>query len=108
MARGKRSFDDAKLSRLRGGFVTDALTRLGLHWKIDSDFQPTKNAKTKRLYVSVGSCVAELLLTDQKWYGVRSERGGGGYLDLAMHLSSLDIVRAVKVLTAREIWERHP
>ncbi len=107
MARGRRLFDDAFLERLRDASVLDALSCLGLHWKLDPDFQPLKNAKTRRLYVSVGSTVFEVLLTDQKWYDPRGGIGGGGCIDLTMHLLELDFVHAVKALSKHLIEGRH-
>ncbi|MBZ3343388.1 hypothetical protein IPR00_22095, partial [Xanthomonas perforans] len=40
--------------------------------------------------------VVELLATGPKWYDTRAEKGGGGAIDLAMHLLRLDFVSAVK------------
>jgi hypothetical protein len=99
MARSGRSFDNALLERLRAIAVLDALSYLGLYWKLDPDFLPLKNANTKRLHVSVGSNVFELLLTDQKWYDPRTDRGGGGCIDLTMYLLDLNFVNTVKVLS---------
>lgn len=107
MARSGRSFDNAFLERLRGIAVLDALSSLGLYWKLDPDFQPVRNANTRRLYVSVGSNVVELLLTDQKWYDPRVDVGGGGSIDLAMHLLGLSFVDAVKALSSHSIEGRH-
>ena len=108
MASRRKAFDDDDLDRLRGVSISDALTRLGLYWKADPDFLPVKNSNTQRLYVSVGSRVIELLVTDMKWYDVRSEKGGGGAIDLAMHLLGLDFVHAVKALISVAIVERRP
>lgn len=98
MASRRKPFDDADLDRLREVSIPDALTRIGLYWKVDPDFLPEKNLKTQRLYVSVGSRVVELLVTDMKWYDARAKKGGGGGIDLAMYLLSLDFVHAVKAL----------
>jgi hypothetical protein len=96
--RRARSFDAALLDDLRSMPVTEALDRLGVHWKLDPDFVPVKNPATRRLHVSVGSGVTELLVTDPKWYDTRAQRGGGGAIDLAMHLLRLSFVDAVKRL----------
>jgi hypothetical protein len=108
MVSRRKSFDDADLDRLRDVSIPDALTRLGLYWKADPDFQPTKNSNTQRLYVSVGSRVVELLVTDIKWYDARADEGGGGGIDLAMHLLRLDFVQAVKALMTVVAGERRP
>ena len=107
MARSGRSFDNAFLERLRGIALLDALSRLNLYWKFDPDFQPVRNANTRRLYVSVGSNVVELLLTGQKWYDPRVGIGGGGCIDLAMHLLGISFVDAVNVLSSHSIEGRN-
>lgn len=96
--RQRRSFDNQLLVQLRNMEIIEALGQLGLYWKQDRDFQPVKDKSTKRLHVTVGSRVIELLVTRQKWYDVRSDRGGGGAIDLAMHLLNVDFVHAVRVL----------
>lgn len=108
MASRRKSFDDADLDRLREVVISDALTRMGLYWKVDPDFLPEKNSSTQRLYVSVGSRVVELLVTDMKWYDARAEKGGGGGIDLAMYLLNLDFVHAVKALIKGVSGERRP
>jgi hypothetical protein len=91
-------FDAALLDALRSMTLKQTLDRLGLGWKIDPDFVPVKNPATVRLHVSVGSGVTELLSTGQRWFDTRAQRGGGGAIDLAMHLLGLSFVDAVKRL----------
>ncbi len=100
MSRAHRSFPPALLARLREMPVPDALNGLGLYWKRDPDFQPIKDKATTRLNVSIGGGVVELLATGPKWYDTRQEKGGGGAIDLAMHLLRLDFVAAVKKFEA--------
>ena len=83
--------------------VTKALDALGLHWKLDPDFQPVKDAATIRLHVAVGGQVFELLVTGAKFFGTRADKGGGGAIDLAMHLLRLDFVAAVKRLSSSRV-----
>jgi hypothetical protein len=87
------------LESLRSMPVTEALNRLGLHWKTDPDFRPQKNSSTRRLHVTVDTHVFELLVTGPKWYDTRAERGGGGAIDLAMYILRLSFVDAVKRLS---------
>jgi hypothetical protein len=94
----KRSFDNAVLDQLRLMPVPVALDALKLHWKVDRDFAPIKDKQTTRLHVSVGNGVFELLVTGPKWFDTRVEIGGGGAIDLAMHLFQLSFVDAVKRL----------
>lgn len=93
-----RRFDDARIEHLRQVPVLAVLDALGLHWKRDVTFQPVKDKATVRVHVSLGGGVVELLATGAKWYDVRANQGGGGAIDLAMHLLRLDFVAAVKRL----------
>jgi hypothetical protein len=97
--RRARSFDGAVLDALRSMPVTEALDRLGVCWKRDPDFSPTKNPATVRLHVTVGAGVVELVVTGARWYDTRAQRGGGGAIDLTMHLLGLSFVDAVRRLT---------
>jgi len=96
--RDRGRFDQDAVLRARGLSIEDALARLGLYWKVDRDFQPVKDSSTKRIFVSVGNRVVELLVTNLKWYDVKAKRGGGGAIDLAMHLCTTDFVTAMKSL----------
>lgn len=77
MSRSRRSFDPAALAALRSMTV----------------------AETPRLYVAVGAGVVELVVTGARWYDTRAKKGGGGAIDLTMHLCGLDFVGAVKRLS---------
>ena len=60
---------------------------------------PSRDAATVRLNVSIGGGGVELLATGPKWYDTRKEQGGGGAIDLTMHLFRLSFVDAVKRLS---------
>jgi hypothetical protein len=94
----RRSFAPELLGALRAMPIEEALDRLGLHWKRDPDFRPQKDLRTTRLHVAVGSGVVELVVTGARWYDTRARKGGGGAIDLAMHLLYLPFVDAVKRL----------
>ena len=97
-----RKFDDETLVLVRSLPLTQVLDRLGVHlgffWRRDADFRPIKSARTQRLYVSWKGAAWELLVTDEKWWDVRGRKGGGGGIDLVMHLAGVDFVAAVKLL----------
>ncbi|CEE18610.1 MULTISPECIES: hypothetical protein [Xanthomonas] len=98
MSRARRSFPPELLARLRDMPVPEALDLLGVYWKRDPDFWPLKDKTTIRVNVSIGGGGVELLATGPKWFNTRAEKGGGGAIDLAMHLFRLDFVSAVKRL----------
>ncbi|PLL22862.1 MULTISPECIES: hypothetical protein [Pseudomonadota] len=98
----RRSFSPELLARLREMSVTSALELLGLYWKRDPDFRPTKDPRTVRLYVSLDGGMVELLATGPKWFDARRGQGGGGAIDLTMYLLRLDFVAAVKRLEAAQ------
>lgn len=97
--RDKSRFDQDLVLRARLLSIEEALSRLGLYWKVDRDFRPIKDSATKRLYISIGNQVVELLVTNLKWYDVTAKRGGGGAIDLAMHLRATDFITAMKSLS---------
>lgn len=99
----KRAFDDETLERVREMPLAMVLDRLRDHgklfWRRDLDFRPEKDARTGRVFVSLPNGSAwELLVTGSKWYDSRKGKGGGGGIDLVMHLLTLDFVSAVKLL----------
>ena len=75
-------------------------------WKVDAEFRPTKDPSTRRVYVGLMTgFVAEILITqrpgaDLKWHDGRLRAGGGGAIDLVMHLTGLKFKQAVSLLTA--------
>ena len=101
-ARKYPRIDDAEIARLRAMSVDDTLTLLGLYAKLDRDYQPHKSAQSKRVNISVDSTVIELVVTGAKWYDARAQRGGGGAIDLTMHLYREPFVKAVQRLQSRE------
>lgn len=72
-----------------------------LFWRRDLDFVPEKDKRTVRLFLSSPSGFAwEVLVTGLKLFDVRAGKGGGGGIDLVMHLLGIDFVKAVKLLSS--------
>lgn len=94
----RRSFDEQLLCRLRQVPLLDGLTALGRHVAVDRDFVPVKDVRTERWFVDAGCGKAELLVTRLKWFDTREQCGGGGMIDLLMHLDKMSFVQAVKLL----------
>lgn len=76
-----------------------ALAALQIHVSVDSSYVPVKDPKSQRWVVTTTAATTELLVTGAKWYDTRARRGGGGCVDLVMHLLGLDFVAAVKQLS---------
>lgn len=99
----RRTFDAQTLALLRSIPLSHVLGRLQdralLLCRRDTDFVPVKDKSTVRLFVSVPSgFTSEILVTGLKWFDVRTGKGGGGGIDLVMHLLGIDFVKAVKLL----------
>jgi hypothetical protein len=76
------------------------LDRLGCYWKADPTFAPIESKHTKRLHLNVEGVDFELLITGPKFFDPRAKRGGGGAVDLVMHLYGGDFRGAVRRLRA--------
>ena len=96
----RRSFDGATLTRLREMPASDALSLVATWVKADPSYLPLKSHRSRRWYVRTTRGEFEILTTGPKWYDTRARQGGGGAIDLAMHVLGLSFVDAVKHLTS--------
>ncbi len=96
----RRPFSAATLTRLREMPASDALELLATYVKVDPTYVPIKADHSRRWHVCTVHGEFELLTTGPKWYDTRARRGGGGAIDLAMHVLGLSFVDAVKHLTS--------
>ena len=94
----RRSFDRATLTPLREMPSEDALVLLAIHCKLDPSYQPVKEPTTRRWHAHTTGGEFEILTTGTKWYDTRAKIGGGGAIDLAMHVLRLPFVDAVRIL----------
>ena len=97
----RRSFDSAALEHFRKIPGEQVLPLLASYLKADPTYVPTKDLGSRRWHLRTALGEFEILTTGAKWYDTRSLQGGGGAIDLAMHLLGLSFVDAVKLLTAR-------
>jgi hypothetical protein len=97
----RRSIDTVTLARLRAFPAELALARLATEVKSDRTFRPRKHAGSRRWQVLTERGDFEILTTGPKWYDTRARLGGGGAIDLTMHLLGLSFVDAVRYLTER-------
>lgn len=88
----------AELERLRSMDAAAVLSRLADHAKPDPTFKPISAEHTSRWNVTAQGRNFEFLLNGPKFYDTRLKRGGGGAIDLAMHLFTIDFKRAIERL----------
>lgn len=97
----RRSFNLATLTSLREMASEDALALISVHCKSDPTYLPVKQQISRRWHARTTRGEFEILTTGLKWYDTRAKKGGGGAIDLAMHVRQLSFVDAVKLLAAR-------
>ena len=95
----KRAVDNFTLDRLRSVPVLICLQAMGAYVKVDRDYVPTTAKSTQRVHVSVAGHDWELLVDGLKFYDTQAKTGGGGSVDLVMHLWRVPFKKAVKMLT---------
>jgi len=79
----------------------DALALLAIFLKADSTYRPVNDTTSRRWHACTTRGDFEILTTGTKWYDTRAKKGGGGAIDLAMHLEGLSFVDAVQCLRQR-------
>jgi len=98
----RRSFSQATLRSLREIPSEDALALLSVCCKAaDPTYIPVKDPRSRRWHVCTACGDFEIVTTAEKWYDTRAMKGGGGAIDLAMHLLQVSFIDAVKHLTER-------
>jgi hypothetical protein len=95
----RRSFSADLLASLRELPSDLVLSHLAIDLKADPTFEPVKHAGSRRWHVYTVQGDFEILTTGPKWYDTGAGKGGGGAIDLAMHVLGLSFVDAVKHLT---------
>lgn len=90
--------DSSEIVRWRSLDAAVALLALARHAKRDPTFEPIKDQATTRWHANVAGLDFELLLTGPKFFDTRAETGGGGAIDLAMHLLRADFKTAAGAL----------
>lgn len=90
--------DSVELQRLRQLECCQVLPLICDYVKEDRDFSPVKNGHSQRWHLNVAGRDFELLTTGPKFFDTHSNLGGGGGIDLVMHLFRLNFKQAVKKL----------
>lgn len=89
---------ESELERWRRMDAAGVLVALAAHAKRDPTFEPIKDRTTTRWHASVQGRDFELLLTEATFFDTRSNSGGGGAIDLAIHLLRADFRSATSAL----------
>jgi len=90
--------DDSLLARWRSLDAAVVLQALADYAKPDLSYSPIKTRRSSRWHANVNGQDFELLLTGAKYWNTRQAVGGGGAIDLAMHLTGADFKGAVRLL----------
>lgn len=91
------------LARWRAISALNVLLAVADHVKIDRSFKPKTRGTTTRVHVAVAGSDWELLVDGPKFYDTRAHHGGGGAVDLVMHLQRVRFKDAVALLRARRL-----
>jgi hypothetical protein len=98
-----RSVDNLDLVRWREMDSINALRLLADHIKEDPFFHPRSSHLTSHWHVHAAGHDWEFLCTGPKFWDVRMDSGGGGAIDLVMHIHRLNFKAAAKPLKERDV-----
>lgn len=98
-----RSVDNLDLVRWREMDSIHILRLLADHIKEDPSFHPRSSHLTSRWHVHAAGHDWEFLCTGPKFLDIRMDRGGGGAIDLVMHIHGLNFKAAAKLLKERNV-----
>jgi hypothetical protein len=93
-----RTLDKSTLARWQALEASIVLCRLADRVKNEGSFKPTTACSTDRVHARVAGGEWEFLLTGPKWFYTRAGKGGGGAVDLVVHLRQLPFTRAAELL----------
>lgn len=99
----RKAVDNSDLERWRTLDALVVLQALAEHVKEDRSFSPVSAPGTCRLHVSAAGHDWELLVQGPKFWDTRARTGGGGAVDLVMHLHQIAFKPAVALLRERRL-----
>lgn len=94
----RRPVDNSELERWHCLEAGDLLERLCTYAKRDLTFQARLHRQATRWHCSTDGAEYELLCDGPKFYDTRAGQGGGGAIDLVMHLKQLEFRPATQLL----------
>lgn len=93
--------DKQTLARWQALPAVEVVLSVADYAKEDPTYRPLTGRSTTRWHVTFAQSEFELLLTGPKFWDTRAKVGGGGAVDLLMHLTGDDFRGAVNALHAR-------
>ena len=90
--------DNLEIQRWQKIQAIAALNALADYAKEDIAYSPRVSSKSSRWHATAAGVDFEIICTGEKFWDLRAERGGGGAIDLAMHLYGSTFKQAVKRL----------
>lgn len=93
--------EKSTLARWRGVDCVVVVEALATYAKRDVTYVPHKSNDSSRWHVRFEEREFELLFTRNRFWDLRSRVGGGGAVDLVMHLTGESFKSAVQRLTER-------
>lgn len=94
----RQSVDNLTLERWRALDALLVLEKLGCYVRADSTYEPLSAHGTQRYHVNADGQDYELLLRGPKFFDAHLQRGGGGAVDLVMHVCHVDFKGAAGLL----------
>lgn len=86
------------LEQLRNLDAVRVVCACTTHAKRDLTFKPATATETERWHINAKGREFELLLRGPKFYDTRAKKGGGGAIDLVMHLHGVTFADAICIL----------
>jgi hypothetical protein len=93
-----RAVDNSTIARWRALDATAVLDAVADYVKQDVEFTPRTSVRSTRWQANAGGRDYEILCTGPKFFDTRANCGGGGAIDLVMHLFRLNFRQAVALL----------
>lgn len=81
----------------------DAIAVLAIYFKADPTYRPVKDMRSRRWHLRTTCGEFEILTSGDKWYDTRVKRGGGGAIDLTMHVKGMSFIEAVEFWQKRDL-----
>ena len=100
MAR-RHPVDKSDLERWRTMSAAVVLAALSDYAKKDQDYRPVRDSASTRWHVTAHGAELEIVCTGAKFFDTRGGIGGGGAVDLAIHLFGVNFKQAIVMMRSK-------